>query len=331
MGKVMNDNDLALLQALIDCNEQSLKNGVAEVLRKNFYRKKKVHNTNDYLFVEGNIPVMLIAHLDTVFHYNKKELFYDREKNVLWSPDGAGFDDRAGVLGVLKCLSGGMRPYLLFTTQEEKGGLGASKASSELKERVRGKLKYMIELDRRGENDCVFYNNDNREFVKYVESFGFKEQYGTFSDIDILGPAWNVSSVNLSIGYLDEHTYGEHLYVDWFYATIEKVKTMLSVIEDAEYFEHVEGWSGYWPDVPMNGQGVDHFSLNGRSFFKCDACGKWVNDDALLPVHSDKGLSRFCPQCSPTHIGMCALCGEMYETTPDDADLICDDCRRNLK
>ena len=35
-------------------------------------------------------------------------------------------------------------------------------------------LKYIIELDRRGSDDCVFYQCDNHEFDAYVEKFGFQ-------------------------------------------------------------------------------------------------------------------------------------------------------------
>ena len=40
-------------------------------------------------------------------------------------------------------------------------------------------LKYIIQLDRQGTNDCVFYDCDNEKFVEYVESFGFCEAIGS--------------------------------------------------------------------------------------------------------------------------------------------------------
>ena len=33
----------------------------------------------------------------------------------------------------------------------------------------------MIELDRRGKNDCVFYDCYCPDFIEYVEQFGFEE------------------------------------------------------------------------------------------------------------------------------------------------------------
>ena len=44
-------------------------------------------------------------------------------------------------------------------------------------------MKYIIQLDRRGTSDCVFYNCANEAFIEYVEKFGFIENFGSFSDI----------------------------------------------------------------------------------------------------------------------------------------------------
>ena len=63
------------------------------------------------------------------------------------------------------------------------------------------KLNYIIQLDRRSSNDCVFYDCDNKEFTKYVESFGFLEGIGSFSDISVICLSWGIAGVNLSVGY----------------------------------------------------------------------------------------------------------------------------------
>ena len=87
-------------------------------------------------------------------------------------------------------------------------------------------LNYIIQLDRRGSNDCVFYECNNPEFVEYVEAFGFVTAHGTFSDISTICPSWGIAGVNLSIGYIDEHSYSEILYVGNMLATIGKVEKM---------------------------------------------------------------------------------------------------------
>ena len=68
------------------------------------YGKKSVVRTKDFLVAKGSIPVALVAHVDTVFTSPPKEeeIFYDSEKNVMWSEVGLGADDRAGVFSILK-------------------------------------------------------------------------------------------------------------------------------------------------------------------------------------------------------------------------------------
>jgi hypothetical protein len=68
----------------------------------------------------------------------------------------------------------------------------------------------MIELDRQGRDDAVFYDCDNPEFEEYITKFDFVSDWGTYSDISTIAPSWECAAVNLSIGYFDEHSYAEH-------------------------------------------------------------------------------------------------------------------------
>lgn len=203
-------------------------------LAKNNY---KVRHTDDYIIAKGTIPVCLVAHLDTIFDYEKLrfkyglEWFHDQEQHVLWSPDGAGFDDRAGVYAICELIKQGFRPHVIFTLGEEVGGTGANQIIANNK-KLPFECKFLIELDRAGYDDSVYYLCGNDKFTKYINSFGFITQQGSFSDISILGPAWKVASVNLSIGYVDEHFKVERLYYDITDRTIEKVGNILAdVIE----------------------------------------------------------------------------------------------------
>ncbi len=207
-----------------------------------------VISTNSYLMAEGTIPILLIAHLDTVFPdatRHDMQIYYDRSQKVMWSPDGLGTDDRAGVILILKLLEEGYRPHLLFTHDEELGGLGAIDFVFS-KGRPNWDIRYMIELDRMGYDDCVFYSCGNQEFIDYVTSFGFYHTFGTFSDISTLMPYLGIAGVNLSVGYMDEHTYGEHWHLDWANSTYYKVAAMLSAppdtvfkyVEDKHYYDY---------------------------------------------------------------------------------------------
>ena len=179
------------------------------------------------VYAEGDIPVLLVAHMDTVHKNKPTEIYYDPEEDVMWSPQGIGGDDRCGVFAILEILKT-HKPYVLFTEDEEIGCIGAKKAVEKLK---KPKVNFIIELDRRGINDCVFYDCDNKEFHRYIESFGFESNWGSFSDICHLSDAWDIASVNLSIGYNREHTTSEVIYTNVMEQTIEKVK---KILDDAE-------------------------------------------------------------------------------------------------
>jgi hypothetical protein len=237
----MNREDVQLLKNLCLKAPKQLQKELTNILKQT-YGKKNVLAAPQYLVAAGDIPVCLVAHLDTVFDSQKesKEIYYDDEKGVMWSPQGLGTDDRAGVFAILKILQSGYRPYIIFTQDEETGGLGAKALVHRFRKLPWKKLKYMIELDRRGSQDCVFYDCDNKEFTQYIEAFGFKLDWGSYSDISDIAPEWGVAAVNLSVGYWDEHSYSERLVTQWLENTIAKVKKMLDVVDQAPEFEYIE-------------------------------------------------------------------------------------------
>lgn len=211
-----------ILKTLLKKTEPELKKYVTNFLKERYSR---VIEDDQYVVAVGDIPIALCAHLDTVWVEGCNFVLHDQEKDIYFSPLGAGFDDRAGVMGILEIIDSGLRPHVIFTCGEETGGFGAYQLSQ--KEIPFAHLIYIIELDRMGWEDCVFYADTNEEFHKYVESFGFKTEFGSFSDISILCSNWGVAGVNLSIGYMWEHTKSEIFCKEWYNQTIKKVKDML--------------------------------------------------------------------------------------------------------
>lgn len=209
------------------------------------FLKKKDYNlivTDSYIIAEGQLPVCLMAHLDTVGSAPPNEIYYDQKKKVMWSPDLLGADDRAGVYAIIQIIEHGYRPHIIFTTNEELGAVGASTLVSENPDCPLENLSAIFELDRRGYNDCVFYDCDNKHFTKFVEGFGFKTAYGSFSDISVIAPAWGVAAANLSIGYENEHMQIEILHVKWLEKTIKKVEKILDYCIENElpYYTYIE-------------------------------------------------------------------------------------------
>jgi hypothetical protein len=195
-----------------------------------------------YTYYPGTIPVMLVAHLDTVHSGPPQEMYYDKSQGCIWSPDGLGADDRAGVWGVMEIVRRGYRPHILFTDEEEVGGKGARQAVEEF---TPDGVHCLIEMDRKGSDDCVFYSDDNKKWHKWVKKFGFTKQIGSFTDISVLMPAWKVSGVNLSIGYYAQHTKTERLLIHEAVDTIDKVCRMLDVApkKPVVYVAEVSKWA----------------------------------------------------------------------------------------
>ena len=209
-----------------------------------------------YVYAKGTVPVLLTAHMDTVHRELIKDFYeyFDEEKkqHIISSPQGIGGDDRCGIYMILELIKT-HKCSVLFCEDEESGGQGSSKfCKTELIEELSG-LNYLIELDRKGDNDAVFYDCDNADFTKFIEdNTGYKENYGSFSDISTLSPACKVASVNLSCGYYNAHTTSEYVIMEEMFNTIEVVKKLLDV--ECEQFEYIENkyYGGYYSNYYGN-------------------------------------------------------------------------------
>ena len=185
---------------------------------KSYVTKRLKHTHNEitvddgFVFAKGKFPVLLVAHLDTVH----KSLPYfimrtiDKEGNTsISSPNGIGGDDRCGVYMIFKILEK-FNCSVLFCEDEEIGTVGAKKFN---KHPISKGLEfnYIIEFDRKGNNDAVFYDCDNEEFTKFITKEFFKEAYGSYSDISEVAPHLGCAAVNLSCGYYNAHTTKEYV------------------------------------------------------------------------------------------------------------------------
>lgn len=232
-------NDIARLEALCHKTSKEIMDLIAGL---DMWVDREIHLAKDYayLYIEGDKKYpALVAHADTVremprvFVEPLTEFFYDQEKQVLWSPNLAGFDDRAGILAILKLAENYDFPIIILN-EEEVGGKGALRFCEDFFEKEH--FKFFVELDRQGRDDSVFYDCHNSFFEYYINSFGFKTAKGTFSDIYFLAPYFDCAAVNLSIGYIDEHCLTERLYLEDFYETIDRVEHILEKADKAPKF-----------------------------------------------------------------------------------------------
>jgi len=183
-----------------------------------------------WAFREGTFPVLLTAHMDTVHKRQCNKAYYNLNKDgnvVVSSRVGIGGDDRCGIYMILKILNE-VDCSVLFCEDEEVGSIGAGKfVKTELCESLKGKFKYIIELDRANSKDAVFYEDANDKFHEFVTKEFWKESWGTWSDICTLSPALEISSVNFSCGYYKAHTTQEYVVLDEMEKSISEVIKLL--------------------------------------------------------------------------------------------------------
>ena len=316
--RVLQEKDYRLFEKLVSLSEKEMVRAMTQLIKSKY---DNVIATKDYIIAIGDIPIALVAHMDTVFKFPVSDLYYDQRKGVLWSPEGLGADDRAGIFAIIKILQDGLRPSVILTTGEEDGGVGACAICDKYPECPIEGLKYMIQLDRRGTNDCVFYDCYCPEFVDYVESFGFCERWGSFTDISFLMPQWQTVGVNLSVGYEDEHSKQEILNINPLFDTIKKVKKMLTEqeIPDFKYDELVAANSAWWKKAG------DWFGQH------CSKCKKLHSEYELFPVLGLDGKTKFyCPDCIVGNVEWCDMCGEPFEVKEHTGKKLCRECEEEL-
>lgn len=168
--------------------------------------------------------VMLVSHIDTI---GKPPTTLYRRKNLLTSgkDEYLGADDRAGVYA---CIVLGEKHNIpvLFCDHEERGGLGAHESTIVYEKEINQAL-FLIEFDRRGDRDAVYYNNEPQHFRRFIKGYGFKEDLGSFTDISIIGKRLDICGVNLSIGFHHEHTTNEYLDLSILHRTIRRTNALI--------------------------------------------------------------------------------------------------------
>lgn len=251
-----------------------------------------------YLYAKGTVPVLLTAHMDTVHKNPVKDFYeyYDEEKKVhiISSPQGIGGDDRCGIYMILDIIKT-HKCSVLFCEDEEIGGIGSDKfCRTEFMVDLES-LNYLIELDRRDNNDAVFYDCDNDEFTTFIETHtGYKESWGSFSDIGNLSPACKVASVNLSCGYHNAHSTSEYVVMEEMFRTIDVVKKLLDI--ECKQFEYIESryvydnWSGYgYRKNSYTGKGKTYGDYDDYDdYYWWDRYGGYYGDNYDYPSKTKK-------------------------------------------
>ncbi len=192
-----------------------------------------------YVYLPGarKDRIVLVAHIDTVWDkaYGKP---FSGEHTVLFEDGvfksgtegcGIGADDRAGCAMLWQMRECGHS--ILVTDGEEKGKHGAKylKKSNPRLFRELNRHAYMIELDWKGTECCLFNQVDNTDkFKKYIENdLGFADSKANGGcDLQIL--CRHACGVNIGVGYHGWHADKETLVVSEWENTLKKLSAFLS-------------------------------------------------------------------------------------------------------
>ena len=187
--------------------------------------------------------VGLVAHLDTINTKSKSYFSFHKEyteeektpevqdilvtdRYILLSPehkdsiDCLGADDRVGVKTILDILESGLRPHILFTTDEEVGCVGSRTAVAENALEELKKATMLIQIDRgvheESWHEMVTYSFDpssQPEIFKQLEKT-YTMATGSYTDVAVLGEHLNKPIVNVSASYMNEHHTDEFINLD---------------------------------------------------------------------------------------------------------------------
>jgi len=229
--------------------------------------------------------VLLVAHTDTV--WGKKQIRLKQDGYIIRSAQkgvGIGADDRAGVAALWELRDMG---HALLIVPEEESGCQGSGYIAKVYPHLIAEHRFAIQFDRRGGSELVTYSCDNEDFNKFLEGKmqGYSLTCGSFSDICELCPAGEIAGVNISIGFMHEHTASETCDVlDWE-RTVKKARHLLDGV--CPKFEYIEEEYIFSPHSIFN----DTYSQADYGFRKSDL-------DSGVATSLDECYEFYCPDCA---------------------------------
>lgn len=273
----------------------------------------------DNLFAHGDIPVMIVCHADIVGIDYPTEFIYEKNDSIIRANNRTlGGDDRCGqyiLLEAMKKLN--VRPYIAITHDEEKGCIGADEFVTKMPYNEY-EIKFLIELDRRGSNDLVYYDCDGHdEFMKFCEDMtGWKHAYGSYSDICSFMDEWKICGVNLSCGYYNEHSANEHVVIDEMLNVVDVLANWLNNIDydTLPRFEHTpkkQSYSSNWDWL------LDSYD-EAKDLYHSEEYSPYDEDAENIIEHEGQAY------------GICADCGCLVPMTEEAMKygiILCHECK----
>lgn len=199
----------------------------------------------NYFYKKGTNGILLVAHIDTIPRINNVKRFKNKSKPlelmvfngiVQAKKSVLGADDRAGVYAIDQLYNNyGTQCSILLTNYEETGGIGVNRFISD-HPNLLDNYKLFIELDRMGIDEFTHYNNHLDSSLEcLLMGFNFSYNVGSYSDIMDLSDHYRIQSVNLSVGYYNQHSKAEYLDFNALeYLLIPRYNELINSIENID-------------------------------------------------------------------------------------------------
>lgn len=280
----------------------------------------------------------IVSHMDTVHTLvNNYSVWSTNDKNKLFAKSGKsltgiGGDDKCGIFACLYFLNILPSVKIVFFTQEESGCYG----SNNIDLNFFSNCRYIIELDRRGNDDFIDKKCGNKtvshtfssEVGELKKEYKFKSTEGTYTDvITLYNRNVNISVVNISSGYYLPHSNNEYIIVSELWNSILFTKELISKLKSKRY-EHKKAKiettykskhkyikceicktiKSEWVLEKYDGK---YYCWTCRStskdFFKCEKCNRYDKTNKM--IYADGGLlCRKCAKGEEDEIGAVAYC-----------------------
>lgn len=193
----------------------------------------------------------VVAHMDTVHHITDFNVHIENNCLYALSPDGRkvgiGGDDKAGVFVCLELLDKLEYLKVAFFVGEEYGCYGSRLADSEFFKNV----GYVIEFDAPEHNWISHKSNKIELFDKNGYFFNIikpilEKTMGElvlsshpYTDVCALKTQFDISCINLSVGYFNMHSTIEHVNIDICMNAITMGEEMINALGNTKYkYDH---------------------------------------------------------------------------------------------
>jgi acetylornithine deacetylase/succinyl-diaminopimelate desuccinylase-like protein len=184
---------------------------------------KRDYIGNHILRIGTNPLIMFTSHTDSVHRQPGRQRIYIDKYGYIGLPQNTtsnclGADDAAGVWLMRELILRRVPALYVFQGAEEIGGIGSDYIATTTPKLLTD-IKYCISLDRRGYSSVITHQGTRCCSDAFAESLC--QQLGPYWQPDPTGlftdsanyTALIPECTNLSVGYNNEHTADEHLYV----------------------------------------------------------------------------------------------------------------------